>query len=605
MAKDELSRKLAVILHTDVVGSTALVQQNETLAHERMQGAFQLICNTIKSYSGIPHEIRGDAVVVEFQRASDAVAAALACQAANAEINSRLDDGIRPELRMGISLGEVVIADNTITGTGVVLAQRLEQVADPGGICIQGASYETIPQRFPFEFECLGDQNLKGFDTPVLAYSVALRSGESIPGPAPTENQFSAVVNQLPHTAPQGEKPSILVMPFINDSRDLEQEYVAKGITDNIIIALTRFRELFVFAYKTSVASQEVIDSPAIAYEQLGANFMVEGSVRKSADKIRISARLIDTREGRHLWAQNYDRESGDFLAIQDEIAECVAGALVSTVEKSGGQRARKIPNNLLAPYDLVLKGQVLLNEYTPEGEFEARDCFQQAIDLDYDYAPAYAGMAVSYDHEYHSAWCENPELANQRVYEYACKALKLDDTNVMALYALAEAYYARGEHERAVLEIDRAIENNPNDYHNLCSKGAYLTFSGQFQEGMQCSLDALRTNPYAADNCLEVIGIGEYLLENYDQALISFCKVKRNTLFKYASIAACYANLGREAEANRARDDFMLASGGDKAELSNWEDYWTRIYPFSDSSDRDKILAGMAKAGIPINLEP
>ena len=256
MAKDELSRKLAVILHTDVVGSTALVQQNETLAHERMQGAFQLICNTIKSYSGIPHEIRGDAVVVEFQRASDAVAAALACQAANAEINSRLDDGIRPELRMGISLGEVVIADNTITGTGVVLAQRLEQVADPGGICIQGASYETIPQRFPFEFECLGAQNLKGFDTPVLAYSVALRSGESIPGPEPTENQFSAVVNQLPHTAPQGEKPSILVMPFINDSRDLEQEYVAKGITDNIIIALTRFRELFVFAYKTSLASQ-------------------------------------------------------------------------------------------------------------------------------------------------------------------------------------------------------------------------------------------------------------------------------------------------------------------------------------------------------------
>ena len=154
------------------------------------------------------------------------------------------------------------------------------------------------------------------------------------------------------------------------------------------------------------------------------------------------------------------------------------------------------------------------------------------------------------------------------------------------------------------MLEIDRAIEINPNDYHNVCSKGAYLTFSGQFQEGMQCSVDALRTNPYAADNCLEIIGIGEYLQGNYDQALISFCKVKRNTLFKCASIAACYANLGRKVEANRARDDFLSLSGGDKAEINNWKAYWTRIYPFSDSSDLDKILAGMEKAGIPIDLE-
>jgi adenylate cyclase len=604
MAKDELSRKLAVILHVDVVGSTALVQQNETIAHERMQGAFQLICSTIKSYAGIPHEIRGDAVVAEFRRASDAVASALACQAANAEINSRLDGEIRPELRMGISLGEVVIADNTITGTGVVLAQRLEQLADPGGICIQGASYETIPQRFPFEFECLGDQNLKGFDTPILTYRVALRPGELIPAPEHADEQFSAIVNRLPRTAPQDDKPSILVMPFINDSNDAEQEYVAKGITDNIIIALTRFRELFIFAYKTSMASQEVIDSPASAYEHLGANFAVEGSVRKSADRIRISARLVDTREGRHLWAQNYDRESGDFLAIQDEIAECIASALINTVEKAGGQRARKIPNNLLAPYDLTLKGRVLLNEYTLEGENAARECFQQAIDLDPDYAPAYAGMAVSYDHEYHSTWCENPEQTNQKLYEYACKALKLDDCNIMGLYALAEAYYARGEHERAVLEIDRAIASNPNDYHNVCSKGAYLTFSGQLQEGMQCSVDALSTNPFSADNCLEVIGIGEYLRENYDQALISFCKVKRNTLFKFASIAACYANLDRKVEANRARDDFLSLSGGDKTEINNWKAYWTRVYPFSDSSDRDKILAGMEKAGIPIDLE-
>ena len=182
-----LSRKLAVILHADVIGSTALVQQNETLAHERIQASFQRFSETIKDYGGIAHELRGDALVAEFERASDAVAAALAYQAADAEYNTTLDDDIRPQMRIGISLGEVVIADNTITGAGVVLAQRLEQLSEPGGVCIQGAAYETVPQRFPFKYKNLGEQKLKGFDTPVQAYAITLKPDEMIPVPEPIE----------------------------------------------------------------------------------------------------------------------------------------------------------------------------------------------------------------------------------------------------------------------------------------------------------------------------------------------------------------------------------------------------------------------------------
>jgi adenylate cyclase len=175
MAKDRLSRKIAVILHADVVGSTLLVQQNETLAHERILASFHRFSETIKTYGGIAREIRGDALVAEFNRASDAVTAALAFQAINEEFNSALDDDIQPQLRIGISMGEVVIADGTITGAGVVLAQRLEQLAGPGGIVVQGTVSETVPTRIPFDFESLGEQVLKGFDKPVRAFAARLR----------------------------------------------------------------------------------------------------------------------------------------------------------------------------------------------------------------------------------------------------------------------------------------------------------------------------------------------------------------------------------------------------------------------------------------------
>jgi TolB-like protein len=456
----------------------------------------------------------------------------------------------------------------------------------------------------------VSDKSTKLNDDGVYASSVNsdglefMNPDENIPVTESFEKTVTTVLNQLPRTAPQDNKPSLFIMPFKNNSDDPGQDYVAKGITDNIIIALTRFQELFVFAYKTSAASEGIIDTASSAYKQLGVNYVVEGTIQRSPDRIRISASLVDARENRHLWAQNYDRKPDDLIIIQDEIAELVVSSLVDTVEKTDGKRAHKSSNAQLATYDLVLKGRVLLNEYTQEGEMAARECFQKAIDLDSSYAPAYAGMAVSFAHEYYETWCTDPEHANTRAYELACKTVKLDDTNIMGLYALAEAYFLRGEHERAVIEIERAIENNPNDYHNVCAKGEYLTLSGWFEAGMQCSLDAMKTSPLAADNCFKVIGIGEYLSGNFDQALIAFSNVKRNSLFKLGSIAACYAQLGRTAEATRICSEFFILAGGADAEIEDWKDYWIRTCPFSDPGDRDKILSGMQMAGIPVNIE-
>ncbi len=227
-------RKLAVILHADVVGSTALVQRDEALAHERIQDVFHRFSGTIESYNGHPLELRGDALVAEFNRASDAVQASLAFQAENTRFNATLEDEVQPTLRVGISLGEVVIADNTITGEGIVLAQRLEQLASAGGVCIQGAVYEAVPGRLPFDYESLGEQELKGFSEPVRAYAVSLKPGGAIPEP-----EAAARLDTLALDLPN--KPSIVVLPFTNMSGDREQEYFSDGISEDLTTALSRF----------------------------------------------------------------------------------------------------------------------------------------------------------------------------------------------------------------------------------------------------------------------------------------------------------------------------------------------------------------------------
>jgi adenylate cyclase len=246
VAKDPLSRKLAVILHADVVASTKLVQKNEVIAHERMQDTFNRFSKTIANYGGTAHEIRGDALVAEFARASDSVCAALSFQGTNIIHNKELQDGIQPEIRIGISLGEVVIADGTITGSGVVLAQRLEQLCEPGGVIVQGAISETVPIRLPIAFKSLGEQNLKGFDLPVRAFNVSLKPGEMVPAPEVDTGSQDETRNQTSFV--ETDRPSIAVLPFGNMSGDSEQEYFSDGISEEIITELSRFHDLFVKA---------------------------------------------------------------------------------------------------------------------------------------------------------------------------------------------------------------------------------------------------------------------------------------------------------------------------------------------------------------------
>jgi adenylate cyclase len=552
--QEHLPRKLAVILHADVVGSTRLVQQNETLAHERIQTAFQRFAETIREHDGIAHELRGDALVAEFERASDAISAALSYQAANADFNTTLDDNIRPQMRMGISLGEVVIADNTITGAGVVLAQRLEQLAESGGVCIQGAAYETVPQRLPFEYENLGEQQVKGFDEPVRAYAVTLQPGEKIPAHEPTHAaietshrraiqswfklgalgllsmvgialtwwqpwETSEEPSSNGQIATQADvQPSIAVLPFQTLSADPGQDYFSDGVTNDIITDLSKFSNLLVIA-STSVFvyKDKPINIKQIGRE-LGVRYVLEGSIQKAGGRVRINAQLIDATTGHHLWAERYDFTLDDVFKVQDEITSTVISSLQVILTADEQDRTSIRHTSVIEAYDLYLRGRTYLRG-TKRSHLKARELFDKAIKLDPEFAAAYAEKSFTYFSSFIMPMSRDPKVIKNAL-KAAQRAVELDDTLPLAYARLAWAYFATRQHAKAVTAARRGVALGPNDAEANVQLGNILNWSGKPDEGKPYIERAIRLNPLHPYYYLFYLGQSYYLKGENDKAI-------------------------------------------------------------------------------------
>jgi len=539
MEKDQLSRKLAVILHADVVGSTVLVQQNETLAHTRMQAAFQRFSETIKQYSGITHELRGDALVAEFSRASDAVSAALAFQVGNTAFNATLEDDLQPLVRIGISLGEVVIADKTITGADVVLAQRLEQLAEAGGLCIQGAAYETVPQRLPFKFVGLGEQRVKGFEEPVRAYAVTLKSGEAIPGPeaaGPDANFVSkhrtgfwasgliVVIGVLlawwfafQEPAFSGQ-PSIAVLPFQTLSEDSGQDYFSDGVTNDIITDLSRFSNILVIAANSVFVYKGKAVNVKEVGRELGVRYVLEGSIQKAGENVRVNAQLIDATTDRHLWAERYDVVLDDVFKVQDEITSTVVSSLkVILTEHEQGLESMRY-TGVIEAYDLFLRGRTYLKG-TKRAHLQARKLFDKAIKLDPEFAAAYAEKSFTYFSSFIMPMSRDPKVINGALVA-AQRAVELDENLPLAHARLAWAYFATRQHAKAIASARRAVALGPNDAEANVQLGNVLNWSGKPEEGKNYIEKAMRLNPHYPYYYLFYLGQSHYLNHENDKAI-------------------------------------------------------------------------------------
>lgn len=484
------SRKLAVILHADIAGSTTLVARDEAVAHAAFRRTFEQLAAFVGDYGGTTHEIRGDALVAEFARASDAVAAALAFQCGHEIALADLPGDMRPAMRIGISLGEVIVADRTITGTGVVLAQRLEQLADAGGVVVQGSVAETVPTRLPFVFEPMGEQVVKGFNQPVRAFTATLAANAALPGPEYRGQR------DRDESSPR-EKPSIAALPFENLGGDPDQRYFADGMVEEIITGMSRIRWMTVIARNSSFAFRDQGLSVHEVARRLGVRYVLEGSVRRAGERVRINVTLIEAERAGHLWAERFEGALADVFELQDKIAAGVIGAIEPTVRQAEIERVkRKRPGDHDA-YDLYLRAVAHMYEVTAAGREKAMDYVERALAIDPDYAEAH-GVA---------AWCcfarslwegELTEAYREKAlrHAHAVQAMQSADPTTLAHAAIALGMATR-DFDAALEMIDRAVAINPSSAHAHGHGAVICTWSGRYDRAIELADKALKLSPF------------------------------------------------------------------------------------------------------------
>ena len=624
MAKARLAGRLTVILHADIVDSTALVRQDEQLAHRRIQDCYQRLENCIRQYGGRSRERRGDAVLASFDRASDAVSAALAFQIEQQASNSHIHDDIRVQVRIGIALGEVVLADRTVTGAGVVLAQRLEQIAVPGAVVIQGAVYDAIPERFPFKYRDLGEHRFKGFDEQARCYRVSLQDGAVLPKPRKTLSIYAlvaisaavviavaAVLALRPWETMSFEpaslakmrfelpdKPSIAVLAFDNLSGDPGLEYLSDGISENIITALSRFSQLVVISRQTTFSYKGKPVTVKQVSEELGVRYVLEGSVQVAGEQVRVTAQLINALEGSHAWAESYDRKLDDIFAVQDEISSAIAATLDSSINLTEFERVRNKPPKSLGAYESFVLASSHWFKYSKDDNDRARELFQRARDLDPGWAEPYRGLAWVYINAYRWGW--NKDISRERSLELALenarKGVALEPNNHRLHQALAEALLQAGHLDEAIASYEQAIRLNPNDASVLASATSPLIFSGKSAQAIGQLQQAIRMNPYHPDWYLWNLGFAQYLVGDYEAAVESFFKMKNMPNLARRQLAASYVRLGKLDEARTVIDEFLKNEPGyNIAKLRhNFEN------KFTDPEPLERFIEDLRKAGLP-----
>jgi adenylate cyclase len=609
VAKSRLSRKLAVILHADIVGSTELVQKNESLAHERIHSAFERLSETITSYGGIAREIRGDALVAEFNRASDAVTAALAFQQGNEKLDSTPADEIQPRLRIGISLGEVIIADNTITGAGVVLAQRLEQLSEPGGVVVQGSVSETVPVRMPFDFESLGDQTIKGFDQPVRAFSASLRANSELPQPEQKSAREPEPADDAQHASSLSaesyeiligerfelpEKPSIAVLPFLSMSGDREQEIFADGMTEEIITSLSRIPELVVIARNsTFVYKGRAVDIRQVGSE-LGVSHVLEGSIRKASDRLRITVQLVETRGGEHIWVDRYDRKLDDIFAIQDEITRNVVVELAVKLVDGEVARAISVGTDSIEAWELIRRAGILLSARARYDTEAAKQLINRALELDDKFAAAWTTLGWVYWTESSRKWSADPEQSMQKALEAGQKAISADPNYHMAHALLGHVYMSRGDPKKAIEMGEKAIALAPSDSYAMALQADRLFESDRVEEGIRRMRKAIRLCPFPPAWFLFTLGIGLHLKGDNETAVHAFEQsLERDPESHLANawLASALVELGKLDEARSASETVL------EIEPSFSVEDWSKAFV---SKAYLRIKANLLQAGLP-----
>ena len=494
MVEQSATRKLAAILAADVVGFSRLVGDDEegTLARLRSYRD-TLIDPTIERHRGRIVKTTGDGLLVEFHSVVDAVRAAIELQTALNEQNQATPNGQRIDFRMGINLGDVVEQDDDLLGDGVNVAARLEGLALPGGICLSRAARDQVRDRLDIALEDMGEVEVKNIARPVRVFRVSVENQPVQVPPGPPVPTLTG--------ADARDKPSIAVLPFENMSGDPEQEYFSDGVSEDITTALSQIRWLRVIARNSAFTFKGTsVDVRKVA-DDLGMRYVLEGSVRKSGSRVRITAQLVDGTTGDHHWANRYDRELEDIFAVQDEITETIVGALEPEMGKAERQRAKsKQPENLSA-WENYQRGLWHLYQFDAVDAAEARRMFERAIELDGSFSAAYAGLATANYVSFISGHATSPQEILADAIRDGKKAVALDDEDPIAHWVLGTVYMMKGQRDVAVAELNKAVALNPSYANAHFGLGSALAASGELNEAIEEVDTAIRLSPPRSDD--------------------------------------------------------------------------------------------------------
>jgi TolB-like protein len=580
MSEERVQRRLAAILAADVVGFSRMMETDEAgtlalLKARRREVLEPLVANN----RGRIFKVAGDGVLVEFDSAVNAVQCAVELQQAMAAGNRDHPDDRHVVLRVGVNLGDVMIEGGDLYGDGINIAARLEAIAEAGGIVVSGTAYDQIGTKLKIDFDDLGAQTLKNITQPIRAYRVVNTPAIAVAA------------------RPVSDKPSIAVLPFTNMSGDAEQQYFSDGITEDIITELARFRSLFVISRNSSFQYRDKAMDVRRIGRELGAQYVVEGSVRKAGDRLRVTAQLVEAANGNHLWAERYDRELRDIFAVQDEVTRAICAAIPGQLDRLAVEQLRRTPPKNLTAYDCELRGRWAFF-HLAEGLAAALNWYEKAVEADPTYALAHAGLGMTSIFGILTLGLPpEPTLARGR--EHARKAVALDESNPTINCYAAYTYHISGDHRLTRKHAERAVSLNPNDPFANYVLGCALSYTGEPEQALECFKRSERLEPYAPDDQrLDTLCDCYYMLRNYAK-VIEIHEVYQNVpAFLYLVLAAAYAqhgNLEKAAAAVKSYEQLRPPGHDLKTHIT----FWMRMC--SRQSDRDHWMDGFRKSGMDI----
>ena len=518
-----------------------------------------------------------------FETASGALTSALEIQQELAALPAAASEDQHMRFRIGVHLGDLIEkADGTVYGDGVNVAARLQTQAEPGGIAVSGLVREAVGNRIAASFADLGEHEFKNIAAPVRVYRIA------------TAAQEARAPASAPARLPQPGKPSIAVLPFANLSGDPEQEYFADGIVEDIITELSRYSELFVIARNSTFTYKGRAVKVQDVRRDLGVHYVVEGSVRRSGNRVRLTVQLIDATTGNHVWAERYDRDFVDLFDLQDELTRAIVATLPGRLGAAEAERLRRKPPSDMAAFDYLLAGKIHHHRATPEDNDEALRLLDKAIALDPQFAQAYAWKACTLGQAAERGFRDPPEKFLMLAWEEINKAVALDENDVECHRLLCEVCIETRQLDQAVMHNERALAMNPNDPRLVAQKGEVLTWLGQPAEAVEWLKTAMRLDPHGAPARAHLLGRALFGARQYAEALEAFRRIRSPRPGHLAFMAACAAQLDRDDEA-RERLAAALALKPDLAIKS----FVAGLF-YREASDREHLAAALRKAGLP-----